>query len=76
MQKHKKLIRLSLALGLLSLIGLFLAALALNDIGKGLESDLSGEWMVVRFSFLFIFLFTMLSIITLWKLAQRHRPDH
>jgi thiol:disulfide interchange protein len=71
MDKNKKLVNMSLALGVIALLGLALSVLALNDIGQGTEPDLSGEWMVVRLAYLFVLMFIALSMITLWRLSYQ-----
>ena len=44
-------------LGVLSVAGLVLSHLALNDIAKAVEPDLSMEWNMVRIGFFIMVLF-------------------
>lgn len=43
--------RLILFIAVISVILMLLSALAIHDIYKGTESDLSAEWLIVRASF-------------------------
>ena len=60
----KTLAKLNLILAVLLLIGLILSHLALTDIGKGVEPNLTGEWWTVRITFL---LAAALAVTTLLK---------
>ena len=71
MNNTNKLVRMSLALGGLTLIGLFFSALALSDIYKNVEPDLNMEWNVVRTTFLFTLMFVVLSSITILKIQKK-----
>lgn len=70
MEKNIALVRMSLALGVITLFALAFSALALMDIGKGTEPDLSGEWTLVRLSYLFSFMFISMSMVTLWRISK------
>lgn len=70
MNRNKRLIRMSLALGVIALIGLFLSTLALIDIYHNNEPDLNMEWSIVRFSYLFTLMFIVVSSVTIVKLAK------
>lgn len=61
---------MSLALGVIALIGLFLSTLALIDIYHNNEPDLNMEWSIVRFSYLFTLMFIVVSSVTIVKLAK------
>lgn len=58
--------QVSLALGCLSVLGIVLALMALQDIYHG-EPDLTLEWSMVRISFLIIITFHGCALVALWK---------
>lgn len=58
--------RVSLWLGVLSVLAILAAHLALQDIYHG-EADVSLEWNVVRVSFLIIITFHVFALIAAWK---------
>lgn len=71
MNRNKGLIRMSLALGVIALTGLFFSALALSDIYHNNEPDLNTEWSMVRFSYLFTLMFIVVSSVTILRLAKK-----
>ncbi len=71
MNNSKRLIRMALALAVITLIGLIFSALALSDIYHQNESNLTSEWNVVRASFLFTLMFVAVSSMTILKLINR-----
>jgi hypothetical protein len=60
---------ISLALGMASLISIVFCFLALVDVSHG-ESDLTLEWSVVRLSLAIIFIFIIFVITTLIRLLR------
>ena len=58
--------RVSLWLGVLSVLAILAAHLALQDIYHG-EVDVSLEWNVLRVSFLIIITFHVFALIAAWK---------
>ena len=58
--------RVSLWLGLVSVLAILTALLALTDIYHR-ETDVSLEWNVVRASFLIIMAFHVFALIAAWK---------
>ena len=58
--------RVSLWLGVLSVLAILAVHLALQDIYHG-EVDLSLEWNVLRVSFLIIITFHVFALIAAWK---------
>ena len=58
--------RVSLWLGVLSVLAILAAHLALLDIYHG-EADVSLEWNVLRVSFLIIITFHVFALIAAWK---------
>lgn len=69
MRKLKTSASISVMLGAISVLGIFLNFLALTDIGHG-EPDLSLEWKVVRIGFLFIALFHVSTFVTLSQIFK------
>jgi hypothetical protein len=70
MNNLEKHIRMTMALGVLSLLALALSHLALTDIAHG-ESDLSTEWGVLRVSALVILMFIALTLVTLQRVLKQ-----
>ena len=66
----RRLIDMSLALGLLAILAIGAANMALIDIAHG-EGDLSLEWAIVRVAALLILMFIALALATLWRLRGR-----
>jgi len=60
----RKSAAISVALGVLSAIGLLVSALALTDIAHG-EPDLTLEWWIVRVAYLLVVLFQVAALVTL-----------
>jgi hypothetical protein len=52
-----------LLIAIISILLMILSALAINDICKGIEPDLSTEWLIVRISFIMNCIFGFLVII-------------
>ncbi len=71
MNTSKRLIRMSLALGIITLIGLFVSVFALTDIYHNNEPNLNMEWNIVRTSFLFTLMYVVISSITIWKVSKK-----
>jgi len=67
---YKKLIGISLALGVIAIVGLFFSVLSLLDIYQNVEPDLTLEWGVVKISFLFFLMYVFVSARTIWKLSK------
>ena len=63
----KTLKLLTLFLGILTLIGLVLSHLALTEIYHNTEPNLDIEWNIVRTTFLITLIFTITSLIAVWK---------
>ena len=70
MNTSKRLVRMSLTLGIITLIGLLFSALALTDIYHNIEPDLNMEWNIVRISFLFTLMFVAMSSITILRIKK------
>jgi type IV secretory pathway VirB2 component (pilin) len=70
MKTLREWIKLSFALGLLSLIAVIACHLALTDIWHG-EGDLSLEWRILQVSFAVIILFQASTLLTLGMLIRR-----
>ncbi len=62
---------MSIALAILTLIGLLFSAMALTDIYHGGEQNLDLEWCVVRMSFFFTLMFVAISSVTILRLGLR-----
>jgi hypothetical protein len=58
--------RVALGLGVLSVVAMLAAVMALQDIYHG-EDDLSLEWAVLRVSSLVILVFHALALTAAWK---------
>lgn len=71
MNTSKNFIIISLILGVITLIGLFLSSLALIDIYHNDEPNLSLEWNIVRISSLLTLIFVVLSLITLLRIRKK-----
>ncbi|MCA9742775.1 MAG: hypothetical protein H6695_08150 [Deferribacteres bacterium] len=69
MQALRRLIYMSMALGMLALLAMLLGALALIDVEHG-ESNLALEWGVVRAAALLILKFIALALITLRRILK------
>jgi hypothetical protein len=65
-------IRMTMGLGVLSLLALFLSHLALTDIAHG-ESEVSLEWRILRVSALLILMFIASALVTLWQVLKLER---
>ena len=74
MQALRRLIYMSIALGVLALFALLFGALALTDIAHG-ESDLALEWSVVRIRALLMLMFIALALVTLRR-ALKSLPQN
>jgi hypothetical protein len=70
MKSLREWIKLSFALGILSLIAVIACHLALTDIWHG-EGDLSLEWRILQASFAVIILFQATTLLTLGRLIRR-----
>jgi type IV secretory pathway VirB2 component (pilin) len=70
MKSLREWIKLSFALGILSLIAVIACHLALTDIWHG-EGDLSLEWRILQVSFAVIILFQASTLLTLGRLIRR-----
>ncbi len=62
--------KLSISLCILSLLCLFLSALALTDIFHGQEEDLAMEWNTVRISFVVVLISMLVFLITMIRLRK------
>jgi uncharacterized membrane protein YhhN len=66
----KSLARVSLALGVASLLAVLVSHLALTDIYHG-ERDTSQEWRAVQISAAVIVAFTVSALVALWRVLRR-----
>ena len=71
MNKLNKMVRISLILGVITLIGLLLSILALIDIYHNSEPDLSMEWNTVRVCFIVTVVFISMSVTTIIRIRQK-----
>ena len=71
MNTSKILIRMSVTLGVITLICLIFSALALTDIYHSNEPDLNMEWNIVRISFLISLMFVAISLITILRIRKK-----
>lgn len=71
MEQFKKLRRMTIAVGLITLISMAFAVLALSDIHKAIEVDLSTEWAVIRLAFFLVTVFIALTMATIWHGSKR-----
>lgn len=69
MANLRKYIRMTVGLGVLSLLAIFISYLALADIAHG-ESDLSLEWKALRVAALLILMFTASTFATMWRVHK------
>ena len=67
----RRRIDMALALGVLALLALGTAHLALVDIAHGSEPDLSLEWGMLRLAALLMLTFIAFTLPTLWRLRGR-----
>jgi hypothetical protein len=58
--------RLTLGLGVLSVLAILAASMALQDIYHG-EPDLTREWRMLRVSFLIVLVFHVFALTAAWK---------
>lgn len=65
MQKIKRWALVTLGFGVLLIVSMLASHLALTDIWKGIEPNLSTEWGIVRVGFVFevLFLFSVFMMI-------------
>jgi len=69
MKKLRTSAMISLALGVLSALGILLSLLALTDIGHGAEPSLEAEWTMVQIGYALAGLFHVSVFVTLaWVL--------
>ena len=61
-------VRVTLTLGVITLIGLVLSSLALIDIYVNMEPDLTNEWNTVWVSLFMTALFIFASLRILWRI--------
>jgi hypothetical protein len=71
---HQIASRLTFGLGVLSVLAVILANLALIDIYHG-EPDVTLEWNAVRVSFLIILVFHAFALTAAWKALNQAKPD-
>lgn len=69
MKNLQPLIRMSIALGVLSLIALAISFLALTDIRHG-ESDLSLEWKFLNLAALILLMYIFSGVVTLFRVLR------
>ena len=67
MQKIKRWALVTLGLGVLLIVSMLASHLALTDIWKGIEPNLSTEWSIVRVGFVFEVLF----LISVYMMIRR-----
>ncbi len=70
----KTAIKITLGLGILSVIGLVMSHLALTDISH-CEPDLTFEWKALQISFLVIITFHVSAIYTLTRVLRQNDKD-
>jgi hypothetical protein len=61
-------VRLSLWLGVLSVVAVGWSVLALNDIAHGAGG--LAEWRALRLAFAMIFAFQVSALVTLWRIVR------
>lgn len=71
MEQFKKLRRMTIAIGLITLISMVFAVLALADIHKAIEADFSTEWAIIRLAFFLVTVFIALTMATIWHGSKR-----
>lgn len=71
MGKSRNFIRGSLALAVITLIGLLFSALALTDIYHNREPDLTAEWNIVRASWVCAAAFVLTASFTLLQFGEK-----
>ena len=69
MKNLQPLIRMSIALGVLSLIALGISFLALTDIRHG-EADVSLEWKFLNFAALILLMYIFSGVVTLFRVLR------
>jgi uncharacterized BrkB/YihY/UPF0761 family membrane protein len=69
MKNLMRIVRMSIALGALSLVSLVVGYLALNAIAQG-EGDLHTEWMVLRVTAVLVVMFHALAMVSLYKVLR------
>ena len=69
MMKLKRAIPITIALGILAVVAMGFAILALNDISHG-EADLSMEWWMVRILFLVFIVFIATTFFTIRQVRK------
>ena len=62
----------SLGLGILSVLAVYVCHLALTDIYH-LETDVTAEWRAVQIGFVVIIAFQVSALWTLWRVLQASR---
>jgi uncharacterized BrkB/YihY/UPF0761 family membrane protein len=72
MGRLKMLIKLSIALGIASLIALFFSHLALTDIYHS-EPNPQLEWNILRISAIILITFTGVAIYTFYRVLKNHQ---
>lgn len=70
MKKIKRWALLTLGLGALLIVSMLASHLALTDIWKGLEPNLSTEWGIVRVGFVFEVLFLLSVCMMIRRIFQ------
>jgi len=71
MNSLKKLIRMSFALGALSLIGILSSTFALLEIYENNKLSFNLEWNIVKATALFMLMFIVISSITVMRLSKK-----
>jgi hypothetical protein len=66
----KTLTKISVILGILTLLSILFSHLALTDIYHNTETDLTLEWNIVRTGYLLTFIFVVIALITIMKKRQ------
>jgi len=74
MNSLQRLIRMCIALGILSFISLVISFFALTDIAHG-ESDLSLEWASLKFSALILLMFIAMTLTTLSRVIKSAKAE-
>ena len=72
MEQSKKLIRRTVALGIITLVAMVFSFLAFTDIAHG-EEDVTLEFAVLRVTALLIVMFIALTFVTLWRMSREFR---
>ncbi len=71
MKTSERLVRISLTLGIITIISLLFSVLALMDIYQNNEPNLNMEWTIVKTNLLITLLFVIISSITTIRIRKK-----